>query len=114
MALDHFASGLDEVADPAVAFPKKSHSSRFSPAQSFLYRSGVPFEWVELTTDEQARELAQVSDLQGGRLPVCFFPDGTRQECPTIRQIAEKLGWFLRPPAQNTISPFWRQSTPAT
>jgi thioredoxin reductase (NADPH) len=32
-----------------------------------------------------------------GRLPVCFFPDGTRQECPTIRQIAEKLGWFKKP-----------------
>jgi thioredoxin reductase (NADPH) len=72
-------------------------SSAAYALRDFLYRSGVPFEWVELTTDEQARELAQVSDLQDGRLPVCFFPDGTRQECPTIRQIAEKLGWFRRP-----------------
>jgi thioredoxin reductase (NADPH) len=30
-------------------------------------------------------------------LPVCLFPDGTRQECPTVRQIVEKLGWFQRP-----------------
>ena len=67
------------------------------PLRDFLYRSGVPFEWIELSTDEQARELAQVGDLLDGRLPVCFFPDETRLECPTIRQIAEKLGWFHKP-----------------
>jgi thioredoxin reductase (NADPH) len=65
--------------------------------RDFLHRSDVPFEWIELHTDEQARELAQVSNLEDSRLPVCFFPDGTRQECPTIRQIAEKLGWFRKP-----------------
>src|SRR4029450_12108825 len=29
--------------------------------------------------------------------PFCIFPDGTRIECPTIRQIAEKLGWWVKP-----------------
>jgi thioredoxin reductase (NADPH) len=72
-------------------------SSTAYALRDFLYRSGVPFEWVELTTDEQARTLAQVGNLHDGRLPVCCFPDGTRQECPTIRQIAEKLGWFKKP-----------------
>ena len=62
--------------------------------RDFLHRSAVPFEWIELTTDEQARELAQVENLQDVRLPVCIFPDGTRQYAPTIRQITEKLGWF--------------------
>jgi thioredoxin reductase (NADPH) len=65
--------------------------------RDFLQRSDVSFEWIELHTDEQARELAQVSNLEDSRLPVCFFPDGTRQECATIRQIAEKLGWFQKP-----------------
>lgn len=74
-----------------------THGSSASYAlRDFLYRSGVPFEWIELTTDEQARELAQVENLQDSRLPVCFFADGTRQECPTIRQITEKLGWFQK------------------
>jgi hypothetical protein len=36
--------------------------------RDFLYRKGVPLEWIEPTTDEQARKLAQVSDLQDGRL----------------------------------------------
>ena len=25
------------------------------------------------------------------------FPDGTRMDCPTIRQVVEKLGWFANP-----------------
>src|SRR6201991_4862565 len=65
--------------------------------RDYLYRSNVPFEWIELTSDEQARELAQVKDLHDHRLPVCLFPDGVRLDSPTIRQIAEKLGWFQKP-----------------
>src|SRR5712672_1219670 len=74
---------------------------RGSPAayaiRDFLHRSDVPFRWVELTSDEEAREKAQVSGLADPRLPVCLFPDGTRFENPTVRQITEKLGWFRNP-----------------
>jgi thioredoxin reductase (NADPH) len=65
--------------------------------RDFLYRSGVPFEWIELHSDEQARQLAGVSSLQDNRLPVLLFPDGARLEAPTIRQITEALGWFRNP-----------------
>src|ERR1700728_288692 len=75
-----------------------SHCSSTSYGlRDFLYRSNVPFEWIELTSDERARELAQVNDLHDHRLPVCLFPDGVRLDSPTIRQIAEKLGWFQKP-----------------
>src|SRR5712675_1894163 len=74
---------------------------RGSPAayaiRDFLHRSDVPFRWVELTSDEEARAKAQVSGLDDPRLPVCVFPDGTRFENPTVRQITEKLGWFRDP-----------------
>ena len=65
--------------------------------RDFLHRSGVPFEWIELNSDEQARTQAGVTGLNDGRLPVCLFPDGAHIECPTIRQITEKLGWFRDP-----------------
>ncbi|HZP62402.1 MAG TPA: FAD-dependent oxidoreductase [Terriglobales bacterium] len=65
--------------------------------RDFLHRSDVPFQWIELSNDEQARTLAGVSGLNDTRLPVCVFPDGTRLERPTIRQITEKLGWFRDP-----------------
>src|ERR1700744_2405570 len=65
--------------------------------RDFLHRSDVPFEWIEINTDEDARRLAGVSSLNDSRLPVCVFADGTRLECPTVRQITEKLGWFHDP-----------------
>src|SRR3984893_10984905 len=65
--------------------------------RDFLHRSDVPFEWIELKNDEDARQQASVESLRDSRLPVCVFPDGTRMECPTIRQITEKLGWFHDP-----------------
>ncbi len=65
--------------------------------RDFLQRSDIPFEWIELNSDEEARAKAGVSGLNDNRLPVCLFPDGTRIEHPTIRQILEKLGWFHDP-----------------
>lgn len=65
--------------------------------RDFLNRSDVPFQWIELTSDEQARSLAGVEGLNDPRLPVCVFPDGTRLERATVRQITEKLGWFRNP-----------------
>jgi thioredoxin reductase (NADPH) len=86
---------------PGVERPVQLMGTRGCPAayaiRDFLGRSDVPFEWIELTSDEQARQQAHVSGLHDKRLPVCVLPDGTRLECPTIRQITESLGWFRNP-----------------
>ena len=65
--------------------------------RDFLQRSDVDFEFVALASDEDARRKLGVEHLRDSRLPVCEFPDGTRIECPTVRQITEKLGWFINP-----------------
>jgi thioredoxin reductase (NADPH) len=65
--------------------------------RDFLQRSDVPFQWIELTTDEQVRVHTQLTGLGDARLPLCVFADGTRLERPTVRQITEKLGWFRNP-----------------
>ncbi|MEO6802758.1 MAG: FAD-dependent oxidoreductase [Granulicella sp.] len=75
----------------------KSGSAAAYSIRDFLQRSDVPFEWVELANDRQARTEAGVDNLQDARLPVCIFSDGIRMECPTVRQITEKLGWFRDP-----------------
>jgi thioredoxin reductase (NADPH) len=65
--------------------------------RDFLHRSEIPFDWVELKSDEDARTKAGVSGLRDKRLPVCVFSDGTRLEAPSIQQITEKLGWQQDP-----------------
>src|SRR6266853_5260278 len=82
---------------PLVRIFGRPGSATAYAIRDYLHRSDVPFEWVQLVTDEQARSQAGVDHLQDSRLPVCVFADGTRIECPTIRQITEKLGWFRNP-----------------
>jgi thioredoxin reductase (NADPH) len=88
----HGAKAPAQVRVYGVPRSSKSYSIR-----DFLHRSDVDFEFVPLTTDDEARAQASISDLRDSRLPVCVFPDGTRMESPTIRQITEKLGWFVNP-----------------
>ena len=79
---------------PRVKVIGKAGSATAYKIRDYLQRSDVPFEWIELANDEQARAEAGVDNLQDSRLPVCILADGTRMESPTIRQITEKLGWF--------------------
>src|ERR1700719_467940 len=89
--------GMKEGADTAITLLGRRGSPTAYAIRDFLHRSDVPFRWVELTSDEEACAKAQVSGLADPRLPVCLFPDGTRLEHPTVRQITEKLGWFRNP-----------------
>jgi thioredoxin reductase (NADPH) len=82
---------------PSVKIIGKPGSSVAYTIRDFLHRSDVPFEWIEVHDDQQAREQAGVDGINDKRMPVCIFADGTRIECPTIRQITEKLGWFRDP-----------------
>src|SRR5260370_37144730 len=80
--------------------------TRGSPAayaiRDFLARCDVPFAWIELRDDEQARAFAYVSGLGDNRLPLCVFADGTRLENPTVRQVTQKRGRVEDPTRADT------------
>jgi thioredoxin reductase (NADPH) len=84
-------------SDPKVRILGTRGSAEAFALRDFLHRSDVPFDWVELTSDQEARHEAEVESLHDKRLPICIFQDGTRMEHPTVRQIVEKLGWFKTP-----------------
>jgi thioredoxin reductase (NADPH) len=89
---------LQKTNQPAVVkVIGKSGSAAAYTIRDFLHRSDVPFEWIELTSNQQARKDVGVQSTKDPRLPVCIFSDGTRMECPTVRQITENLGWFRDP-----------------
>lgn len=73
-----------------------TRGARAYAIRDFLTRGDVPFEWVEVTGDDQAHAIG-LENIADPRLPVCVFVDGSRVDCSTIRQIAEKLGWYRNP-----------------
>jgi thioredoxin reductase (NADPH) len=75
----------------------KRESPQAYAIRDFLQRSDVPFDWVELRDNDRARAELGLESVDDERLPICIFPDGTRMERPTVRQVTEKLGWFRNP-----------------
>jgi thioredoxin reductase (NADPH) len=88
---------MEELIQPAIKIYGTRGSSACYNIRDFLHRSDVPFQWIDLASDEQARGEVQLSELDDQRLPVCEFPDGTRIEHATVRRVLEKLGWFRDP-----------------
>jgi thioredoxin reductase (NADPH) len=74
----------------------RTGSSEAYAIRDFLQRCDIKFDWVEVNRDEVAQQIGLTS-AEDPKFPVCVFPDGTRMEKPTIRQIIEKLGWFHNP-----------------
>jgi len=74
--------------------------------RDFLKRSGFPFEWIDLKTDDDARRLAGVTGLDDPRLPVCVMEKGSVLFRPTIRDLAAALDWFRGPNMSDMILRF--------
>jgi thioredoxin reductase (NADPH) len=88
---------MEKPTQPVIKVYGTRGSSACYNIRDFLHRSDVPFQWIDLASDEQARGEAQLSGRDDQRLPVCEFPDGTRIERATVRQVLEKLGWYKNP-----------------
>jgi thioredoxin reductase (NADPH) len=60
--------------------------------KDFLARYQIPYLWLDVDHDEQARQLAGRTSGGGLSLPTVLFPDGARLTDPTPGELAEKLG----------------------
>jgi thioredoxin reductase (NADPH) len=60
--------------------------------KEFLARSQVPYQWLDIERDDEAR--AMVESTSNGRpaLPAVFFPDGTALVNPDLSTLADKVG----------------------
>ncbi len=60
--------------------------------KDFLSRNQIPYQWLDIETDEQARLMVEEANQGDHRLPVLFFPDGSYLVQPGMREVAEKIG----------------------
>jgi thioredoxin reductase (NADPH) len=61
--------------------------------KDFLARNQIPYQWLDIEKETQAAEMVE-EVLPGKReLPVIFFPDGSVLIQPSMRTLAEKIGF---------------------
>ena len=79
----------------------KSHETK-----DFLARNGVPYQWLDVESDQEARRIVDYIRSKDSananttsttiRLPILLFQDGSYLMEPTNAQIAEKIGLKTR------------------
>src|SRR5258708_155243 len=65
--------------------------------RDLLSRSDVVFDWIELTGDDDGRRALGLSTLDHVQLPIVHLLDGVQLFAPTVREVAERLGWMTQP-----------------
>jgi thioredoxin reductase (NADPH) len=81
------AKGLRLVGDQ---WSPRSHAIK-----DFLASNLIPYRWLDVIRDPDARVLLEVGGPAVDELPVLFFEDGSMLRNPEIRQVAERLGLAL-------------------
>jgi thioredoxin reductase (NADPH) len=60
--------------------------------KDFLARNRIPYQWLDVEKDEQARTLIDLLPHDDHRLPIVFFPDGTILTAPDHAALGAKIG----------------------
>jgi thioredoxin reductase (NADPH) len=60
--------------------------------KDFLTRHQIPYQWLDIEKDSNARQLVEGVSSEVTRLPVIFFPDGKVLIDPDMKDLAEKVG----------------------
>ena len=66
-------------------------SPQASEIRDFLGRNFVPYEWLNVETDESAKRLLATTGAAASSLPIVVFPDGSFLGNPPIAEVARKL-----------------------
>jgi thioredoxin reductase (NADPH) len=60
--------------------------------KDFLSRNRIPYQWLDIEINSEAKALVDSVTDGNYRLPVIFYPDGTIMIQPDIQEIAAKVG----------------------
>lgn len=60
--------------------------------KDFLTRHQIPYQWLDIEKDSEARSLVENVSTEPAKLPVIFFPDGKFLIQPDLKDLADKVG----------------------
>jgi len=72
-----------------VGFPWNPASHQ---VKIFLARNNVPYQWLDIEVNEEAKRLLKLAGEPAPELPYLVFPDGSFLSRPENRDIAERIG----------------------
>jgi thioredoxin reductase (NADPH) len=72
------------------------YSAHTHEVRDFLARNLIPFQWMDVESDPEARRLAEIAGGDRPQLPLVLFPDGASLAQPSKAQLAEKIGLQVR------------------
>ena len=81
----------DGIRVAGTLWSASSHSIK-----DFLARSQIPYQFLDIERDADARALVEQANEATHRLPVVFFPDGSVLTEPSLTEVAEKVGLRTR------------------
>lgn len=77
----------DGIRVAGTLWSPKSHE-----VKDFLARNRIPYLWLDIERDAEARALVDAVNMGEHHLPVVFFPDGSTLVEPDYPSLAEKVG----------------------
>src|SRR3954470_5501733 len=64
--------------------------------KAFLARNHVPYRWLDVERDDEARRMVELAEAGIDELPLVLVPDGETLRAPSALQMAEALGLRTR------------------
>jgi thioredoxin reductase (NADPH) len=89
--LDDWQAGYHPVFE-GVRVIGNRWSPRSNEIRDFLGRNFVPHQWLNVETDEAAKQLLNSTGADAAALPIVVLPEGSFLGNPTITDLARKLG----------------------
>jgi thioredoxin reductase (NADPH) len=78
-----------------------NYSPKSHQVKDFLAGNLLPYQWLDIETSPEAKELLRLHAIPAKTLPAVFFEDGSAIADPTVQAIAAKIG--LHPNAQSDL-----------
>jgi thioredoxin reductase (NADPH) len=76
-------------------------SPRVHELKDFFSRSRIPFRWLDIGQDAEARKAAEAAVPGAWQFPIVIFPDGSVLVNPDVRTVAAKLGLETTPESRD-------------
>lgn len=82
-----FSPPYDGIRVAGTLWSASSHN-----VKDFLSRNRIPYQWLDIEIDSEAKKLVDEIQDNGKQLPVVFFPDGEVLSNPNHQTLATKVG----------------------